>query len=91
MPLVAQSELSDDVNNTGPMPIEHNPVECLSGHTYAERPIALWWDGERLNIVEIEARWRIPGGRRFRVQAENSQFFDLCYVELQDEWQVSLL
>lgn len=91
MPLVAQSELSDDVNNTGPMPIEHNPVECLSGHTYAERPIALWWDGERLNIVEIEARWRIPGGCRFRVQAENGQFFDLCYVELQDEWQVSLL
>jgi len=71
--------------------MEHNPVECLSGHTYAERPIALWWEGERLNIVEIVARWRIPGGRRFKVQAENDQFFELCYSEQQDEWQVSYL
>jgi len=71
--------------------MEHYPVECLSGHTYAERPIALWSEGERLIIVEIVAQWRIPGGRRFRVQAENDQFFELCYSEQQDEWQVSLL
>ena len=71
--------------------MEHYPVECLSGHTYAERPIALWWEGERLTIVEIIAQWRIPGGRRFRVQAENDQSFELCYSEQQDEWQVSLL
>ncbi len=90
MPLAALSELSDDVNNTGLILMEHYPVECLSGHTYAERPIALWWEGERLNIVEIVARWRIPGGRRFRVQAENDQIFELCYSEQQDEWQVSL-
>ena len=91
MPLAALPELSDDVTNTGLIPMEHNPVECLSGHTYAERPIALWWEGERLNIIEIEARWRIPGGRRFRVQAETGQIFDLCYIELQDEWRISLL
>ena len=91
MPLAALSELSDYVNNTGPMLMEHNPVECLSGHTYAERPIALWWEGERLNIIEIVIRWRIPGGRRFRVQAENDRFFELRYCEQQDEWQVSLL
>ena len=91
MPLATLSELSDDTHNTGPILMEHNPVECLSGHTYAERPIALWWEGERLNIVEIVARWRIPGGYRFRVQAEDDQIFELCYSELQDEWQVSLL
>ena len=91
MPLAALSELSDDVNNTGLILMEHNPVECLSGQTYAERPIALWWEGERLTIVEIIAQWRIPGGRRFRVQAENDQSFELCYSEQQDEWQVSLL
>jgi len=91
VPLAALSEVSDYVNNTGPIAMEHNPVECLSGYTYAERPIALWWEGERLNIVEIEERWRMPGGRRFRVLAENDQIFELCYVERQDEWQVSLL
>ena len=71
--------------------MEHNPVECLSGHTYAERPIALLWEGEQLNIVEIVARWRIPGGRCFRVQAENDQLFELFYSEQQDEWRVSLV
>lgn len=91
MPLAALSELSDDVNNTGLILMEHNPVECLSSHTYAERPIALWWEGKRLNIVEIVARWRIPSGRRFRVQAENDQIFELFYSEQQDDWQVSLL
>ncbi len=71
--------------------MEHNPVECLSGFTYAERPIALWWEGERLEIVEIVTQWRIPGGLRFRVQAENDRIFELCYSEQEDEWQISLL
>lgn len=71
--------------------MDHKPVECLSGYTYPERPIALWWEGERLNIVEITARWRFADGRRFRVQTEDGQYFELCYFEQQDEWQVSLL
>lgn len=71
--------------------MEHNPVECLSGFTYAERPIALWWEGKRLEIVEIVTQWRIPGGLRFRVQAENDRIFELCYSEQEDEWKISLL
>jgi hypothetical protein len=63
-------------------------VECHSGYTYAERPVALQWGDERLTIEEIEAQWRIPGGRRFRVRVEDGRVFELFYGELYDEWRV---
>ena len=63
-------------------------VECHSGFTYAERPIALQWEGERLEIEEIEAQWRIPGGRRFRVRVVDGRVFELFYGELYDEWRI---
>jgi hypothetical protein len=64
-------------------------VECHSGHTYGERPIAFYWEGERLLIVEIEARWRLPDGRKFRVRVEDDRTFELYYVEQVDEWRIS--
>jgi hypothetical protein len=63
-------------------------VECHSGYAYGERPIAFQWEGERLSIVEIEARWRVPNGRRFRVRVEDSRVFELFYGELDDEWRI---
>ena len=63
-------------------------VECHSGYTYAERPIAVRWQGERLLVQEIEARWRIPGATCFRVRTEDGRTFDLFYGELYDEWRV---
>jgi hypothetical protein len=69
--------------------MERHPVECLSGHTYADRPIALWWQDERLEISAIIAQWHIPGGRCFRVKTQGDQFFDLTYIEQEDVWTVS--
>jgi hypothetical protein len=66
-------------------------VECHSGYIYAERPTALRWQDSRLEITEILARWRIPGGRRFRVSVEDGRVFELFYGELYDEWRVSLV
>ena len=63
-------------------------VECHSGSEYAERPTALWWDGQRLEVAEVEARWRIPGGKKFRVRTTDGQVFELLYVELYDEWRI---
>jgi hypothetical protein len=63
-------------------------VECHSGYTYAERPIALNWRGRRWVITAIEARWRLPGGHGFRVRTEGDQVFELFYAELYDEWRV---
>jgi hypothetical protein len=66
-------------------------VECHSEYTYAERPVALHWQGERLAIEEVEQRWRIPGGLRFRVRVIDGRVFELFYGELYDEWRISPL
>ena len=66
-------------------------VECHSGYEYAERPVALWWEGARLEVAEVEATWRISGGKKFRARVVDGRVFELLYVELYDEWRVHLL
>jgi len=67
----------------------NDPVECHSGFEYADRPVALHYQGERFEITEIIARWRIPGGRCFRVMTVVGRTFELFYGELYDEWRVN--
>jgi hypothetical protein len=66
-----------------------DPVECHSGYEYAERPVAVHWEDERLDIEDIEDRWRIPGGKCFRVRVSSGRRFELFYGELYDEWRVN--
>jgi hypothetical protein len=63
-------------------------VECHSGHTYAERPVALVFAGQRREIVEVLASWQIPGARCFRILADDLSTYELCYDEIHDEWQI---
>ena len=63
-------------------------VECHSGLEYAERPTALYWKGQRLEVEAVEAQWRISGGKKFRVRTKDGQVFELLYVELHDEWRI---
>ncbi len=65
-----------------------NIVECHSGFAYAEKPVALTWEGQRLEITGILGEWRLPGGRRFRVKTSGGQIFELSYEELNDEWHI---
>jgi len=64
-------------------------VECHSGYEYAERPLALHWEGQRLEIAAIEADWRIPGAHCFRVRTQDDRRFELFYGELYDEWRIN--
>lgn len=64
------------------------PVECHSGLEYAERPTALGWQGERLEVEAVEAEWRTPEGKKFRVRTTGGQVFELVYIEWSDEWQI---
>ena len=66
-------------------------VECHSGYEYAERPTAVWWEDQRLEVAEVEATWRISGGKKFRVRVLDGRVFELLYVELYDEWRVHAL
>ncbi len=65
-------------------------VECHSGTSYGERPVALVWEGERLPVAAVEAGWREPDGRRFRVRTLDGRVFHLSYGERSNEWQVDL-
>jgi hypothetical protein len=67
------------------------PVECHSGYTYGERPQAFVWEGQRLVIAQIEGRWRLPDGRRFRVRTHDGRLFDLSYYEQGGRWQIDEL
>jgi hypothetical protein len=64
-------------------------VECYSGHTYAQEPRALTWEGCRYLVTEVEARWRTPDGPVFRVRTEPENRFDLHYHELVDQWTIT--
>jgi hypothetical protein len=69
-------------------------VECHSGFTYAERPTALTWQGQRLIIAEILSQGRMPQAKWFRVRTMNGQLFELSYADATDEhladhgWQI---
>lgn len=63
-------------------------VECLSGSTYAERPLALTWEGERLEIEAILSQWRTETGAWFRVKTRDGRVFELAYEESREAWQI---
>lgn len=64
-------------------------MECHSGAGYAGRPLALHWQGERLEIREVQAQWRAPRGPVFRVITTTNQRFELAYLEDADTWLAS--
>ena len=66
-------------------------VECLSGFTYADRPVALTWEGHRLEIARILAEWRTLENKNFRVCTSDSREFELAYSQAEDEWQIKIL
>jgi hypothetical protein len=63
-------------------------VECYSGSRYGERPLALHWQGECLEIEKIEIRERRPQGWYFRVLAGSGRIFDLLLDEGKDSWEI---
>ncbi len=65
-------------------------VECHSDYTYAERPTALTWEGQRLEIDKILVQWRTPEGKGFKVRTTDGHEFELFYGEAANEWQIHL-
>jgi hypothetical protein len=63
-------------------------VECHSEYTYAERPVAIHWEGQRLLIAAIDSHWRTPDAKKFKVRVEDGRFFELSYRENLGEWHI---
>jgi hypothetical protein len=64
-------------------------VECHSGFTYPDRPVALVWEGRRQEIVQILAEWLTPGYKYFRVCITDGRKFELAYNQITDEWKIN--
>jgi hypothetical protein len=64
-------------------------VECHSDYTYAERPVALVWEGRRLVVAECLAEWRTPEAKHFRVRTNDERVFELSFQDATHEWQVT--
>ena len=63
-------------------------VECRSDHSYVGHPLAFYWQGKRLEVVQIISEKRDPAGYSFRVLTEEFGCFDLYFDLLTDEWSV---
>ena len=72
-------------------------VECYAGRHYPQRPKALWWEGDRLEVEETERHWRSQGVRysdpilyHYLVKTEHGHFH-LIYDTDQEEWKATKL
>jgi hypothetical protein len=63
-------------------------VECYSGHTYAQEPRVVIWQGHRHAVAQVVARWRTPEGPTFQVRTETGEWFQLHYLESDDQWAI---
>jgi len=68
------------------MAVEPVRVSCYSGHTYAERPESLIWEGIEHKVKQVAKEWQEPGARLFKVVTEDGRVFILSYNERGDEW-----
>jgi hypothetical protein len=66
-------------------------VVCHSDFTYAEKPVALTFQGQRLEIAALLAEWRTPDEKCFRVRTSDGRAFELSYRASAAEWQVHQL
>jgi len=66
-------------------------VRCYAGHRYPERPRALLWEGQWMEVAAVEARWHTPDGPAFRVRTADGRRFALAYRETADTWAVEPL
>ena len=63
-------------------------VECYAGHEYPQRPVAFWWQGQRLVVAAVRSEARLPDGKRFVVETTGEQVFEINYNQARDTWTV---
>lgn len=66
-------------------------VEIRSDHDYIGRPIAFYWQEQRLEVTEVILQNRTPRGYLFRVRNEDFGLFELIYDSDTDQWSVQPL
>jgi hypothetical protein len=69
-------------------------VECHAGRHYPDRPLAFQWQGERLEVEEVERQWRSQQEARsspilyhYLVRTTEGRFH-LTYDSDADMWEI---
>ena len=57
----------------------HVQVEAYAGASYPERPTAIHWQNQRLQIVRVLRSWRTPEALHFQVEVETLGQVTLAY------------
>jgi hypothetical protein len=70
----------------------HQPdrVETYSGYRLHECPRHFTFQGERLEVTRVLARWQEPEHLVFIVAAHNSRRYFLKYHQLRDVWEIQI-
>ncbi len=63
-------------------------VECYSSGEYADRPVALWWEEERLPVAQVLAEARLPAAKRFTLRTADGQRWVIEYRFDREQWQL---
>jgi hypothetical protein len=66
-------------------------VECHSGSSYSDKPVALTWQGERYLVADILSQGRTPEAKWFKIRTTDGEFFNLSYYEKSDSWLIQNL
>jgi hypothetical protein len=63
-------------------------VECRSDFEYAQRPVAFYWQDQRLEVTELLSQHRHPSGLTFQVRNVDLGRFELIYDIDTDQWSI---
>jgi hypothetical protein len=66
-------------------------VECRSDYDYIGRPLAFYWQGQRLEVAKVMDQTRTPSHYRFHVQTQENDSFKLEYDIKTECWSVHKL
>ena len=61
-------------------------VDEYSGYKANERPRQFCVDEERIEIANLEKRWRTPNGEYFQVRSDKGKRYVIRYSEIADQW-----
>ena len=63
-------------------------VRCYAGASYPERPVAFEWEGQWLEVIEVQRQARTPEGLVFDVVARDGRSYRLEWDADTDEWDI---
>ena len=70
-------------------------VEAYSGYKVNERPLAFYWDGRKITVVEVVDRWYEGGSKGqkldyFKIKTKDREEYILRYNALFDAWSLMI-